>query len=213
LIVPRKKGLYTVKSLYTIIIYFSLWCRKGIAGLLHDFPSSVRRGQAKRGTASSNPPYPWVFCHTHTRAHIHRKGPDVSLLKRGPNVCRQTRREVYIMYRAGFPPTPIKHLQQNVLLRNNNLCGENQVFIDAYLVIYFLIWKLFMFYYSVFELFSNSSGFINPKIHLRTPLLLWFQNWHVRFTIFILWFRFILSFVEILTIKRDIYLPKCKSYL
>lgn len=83
----------------------------------------------------------------HTQAYIHRKGPDVSLLKRGPNVCRQTRREVYIMYRAGFPLTPIKHLQQNVLLRNNNLCGENEVFIDAY---YFLIWKLFMFHINVF---------------------------------------------------------------
>jgi len=40
------------------------------------------------------------------------------------------------MYRAGFPPTPIKHLQQNVMLRNNNLYGENQVFIDAYLFIF-----------------------------------------------------------------------------
>jgi len=80
---------------------------------------------------------------------------------------------VYIMYRAGFPPTPIKHLQQNVLLRNNNLYGEYQVFIDEYLFI-FLISKLFMFYNSAyFELFSNSSGFIKSKIHRRTPLLLY----------------------------------------
>jgi len=57
-----------------------------------------------------------------------------------------------------------------------------------------------------FELFSNSSGFINSTVHRKTPLLLWFQNWQVRFTVFISWFRFILSFIEILTIRHDLYL-------